>query len=419
MQNDSQKGSLGNRFDQLSVAPSAGLWDAISSNLDENKKRRGIIWWWLGSGIAAIALISLLIYPTASDSPLVGRITSNGASKPADRTQNKIDNDLSRSFLVNEVDQHTQAENSTDQGRQSTQNNEESNGVDLEKSTNRLKKETAELIVQKNEVDSVAPSQQERLVQNEKVEKFNVESPELLAISTHSTSLIPLEDTPKKGRNWEIGIAANSWVSQSSSLSTTFENDFADSTSLVADLNNFSSLVRSSRKPIGLAFHLGYQFNSRFRIVSGLNAEMTVYRYENTVSALETADFLFNEPSKNAIRIYSIGLPIGLEYDVLNAKRFRFGVGFNVLNEIPILQSYLPNFDANYTGKEANIRTFISGYHFGLNPNLNLSYCLSEKLKMQINPGIRWYANQNTNTDVILPQRKMWFGGTLRMVWDI
>ena len=34
MQNDSQKGMLGSRFENFNAAPSAGLWDAISSGLD-------------------------------------------------------------------------------------------------------------------------------------------------------------------------------------------------------------------------------------------------------------------------------------------------------------------------------------------------------------------------------------------------
>ena len=47
------KGSLHNKFEGFGAQPSKNLWDSIASNLDQKKKRRAIIFWWLGSGFAA------------------------------------------------------------------------------------------------------------------------------------------------------------------------------------------------------------------------------------------------------------------------------------------------------------------------------------------------------------------------------
>jgi hypothetical protein len=56
MQNNDQKGSLKDTFNNFGVAPTDGLWDAISGKLDEKKKRRFAFWWW-SSGLAAVLII--------------------------------------------------------------------------------------------------------------------------------------------------------------------------------------------------------------------------------------------------------------------------------------------------------------------------------------------------------------------------
>ena len=56
MQNNDQKGSLKDTFNNFGAAPTDGLWDAISGKLDEKKKRRFAFWWW-SSGLAAVLII--------------------------------------------------------------------------------------------------------------------------------------------------------------------------------------------------------------------------------------------------------------------------------------------------------------------------------------------------------------------------
>jgi len=61
MQNNDQKGSLKDTFNNFGAAPTDGLWDAISGKLDEKKKRRFAIWWW-SSGLAAVLIIGFTVW---------------------------------------------------------------------------------------------------------------------------------------------------------------------------------------------------------------------------------------------------------------------------------------------------------------------------------------------------------------------
>ncbi len=420
MQRDSQKGSLGNLFDQLDVAPSAGLWDAIASNLGDKKKRRGAFWWWMGSGLAACFLLAFLVYRFSSDYALVS--TTAAANEVKFSTSNTLKEpliDRFKSLKEDEFVADVTEQNISDVSFVNvSQNNKNTEEVPDDVPANKFGEKRG-LTNDLTGLDPILQVEPNRFSSREPVDRMRLKPAGAIVGETHSTDIVAIDVQHKVARNWEVGLVATSFSSMASSLKSSYEINFTDSNGISAEQQDFSSLVRKSQKPIGLGFHLGYQLNSRARIVTGVNAELTVYRYQNSAAMADANELFFNEPNKNAIRIYSLGIPLGFEFDFLKTGRFRAGIGFNLLNEIPIVQSYLPNYDLNFVGKQTQVRTFISGYHFGLNPNLNLSYFLSEKLKIQFNPGMRWYAHQSTKSSIDLPQRKMWFGSTLRMVWDI
>lgn len=92
MQNNDQKGSLKDTFNNFGAAPTDGLWDAISGKLDEKKKRRFVIWWW-SSGLAAVLIIGFTAWnwsqPSGMQSLTGGRKDSIQAEKTPKKNLSK------------------------------------------------------------------------------------------------------------------------------------------------------------------------------------------------------------------------------------------------------------------------------------------------------------------------------------------
>ncbi len=76
MQNNDQKGSLKDTFSDFGAAPTDGLWNAISEQLDEKKKRRFAVWWW-STGLAAVLVVGFMFWNWKQDAetkqPVGGR----------------------------------------------------------------------------------------------------------------------------------------------------------------------------------------------------------------------------------------------------------------------------------------------------------------------------------------------------------
>lgn len=409
MQNDSQKGMLGSRFEHFNAAPSDGLWDAISSGLDEKKKRRGLIWWWIGPGIAAIGLIAASIYSDQSANTGLARLNTIHESK-IDEQQVHPDFAANQSLLGADSSANI-ANNQLNSGALEATYSQSGNQKGAQNFI-RTKGELQANLGQQEEVIKVVP------IRGENLRKFEIAEPQLIALNESKSNLPPVDLTDKKERFWEIGIAVSSWQGLGDVVFKDAEVSLVDSTSgLGLDYQEDSKLYKANR-PIGLAFHVGYPINDRLRLVSGLSLESTQFKKVKNGAVL----FDFFESSAGnfqSFATYSIGVPLGVSYDFVKRNRLRFGAGLNLINEFVFAERIKPLYDANYVGPTSTTNNFISGYNLGINPNLHVSYYLLEKMKIQATPGMRWYPISQAATTHDFPQRKFYWGGAVGMIWEL
>lgn len=408
MQNDSQKGMLGSRFENFNAAPSAGLWDSISSGLDEKKKRRGFIWWWVGPGIAAIGLITAYVYSDQSTNAEFTRLNTNQESKMDQHvhpdfvtSQSLLDADSSANMVNNQLHSGALEGTNSQSGNQKGAQNFIPTMGELQTS-----------LGQQKEVINVVQKRGENL------RKFEIAEPQLIALNESKSKLPPVDLTKTKERFWETGIAVSSWQGIDHVIFKDAEVSLLDTTSgLTSGYNGESKLYKTNR-PIGLAFHSGYHINDRLRLVSGLSIESTHFKPMKNTAVL----FDFFESSAGnfqSFSTYSIGLPLGVSYDFFKRKRLRFGAGLNLINEFVFAERIKPLYDANYVGPTSTDNNFITGYNLGIHPNLHVSYHPSEKMKIMVSPGMRWYPISQAATTHDFLQSKFYWGGTVGMIWEL
>lgn len=410
MQNDNLRGSLGARFEGLSSAPSEGLWDAVAAGLDESKKRRGIIWWWSGAGLAAASLITVLFVVDWSPKTNISKNNGqeNRLNHPALKTTESYDLDAL-------ADQNTTSNVDALADNQLKESVNDQPKIKDEKSTQFADNKPEDV------VNSLVVDTEQKIVKTDDqkrstVKSWAIASPQLIAVNTENFTLPTVDFEVKNDRFWEVGFGVSSWNGLGLYKKTIDE---------VVDTVGEATLgfpgvipVYATSRPVGLAFHLGYHLNNRFRIISGINLESTrtIMKVEKdwSIYPFQSADLVIQSYSQ-----YSVGVPVGISFDFLKIKGLRFGAGFNAINEFTFAERMKVNSDENTVGQDNNTSGFISGYNLGLNPNLNLSYHLSEKLKIQANPGVRWYPVSSSTSIVNLPQRKFYWGGSVRMIWEI
>lgn len=417
MQNDSQKGSLSKRFESLNATPSDGLWDSISSALDEKKKRRGIIWWWTGSGIAAIAIISVLIFNNTSNLQIQSKITANPNEEFHTQLERKnsidVTSESESAFDSNESTFVQEELNSKLNVKKNQKTSESKNDSKLTKSSGDGSIEQINTVGQ-----LIVESENNRLaVLNEDVKKMTISEVQTLLITEDRDELLLVDLDQKRNYKWELGVGLSSWRGKAQSLTADYNESIVD-TSIASLESPPLNLVNTINRPIGLSLHLGYHLNSRLSLVSGINFEFVKYNFANN-SSLSFMDSEMSGFMVNWIKRYSISIPLGVEYDLIRAKKFGLGFGFSLINELPIVERISALYDLNFVGNNSDPTNLISGYHLGLQPTVNFSYNLNEKVKIQATPGMRFYPIQMTKSNVDLKDEKMWFGGLLRVVWQL
>lgn len=411
MQNDSQKGMLGSRFENFNAAPSAGLWDAISSGLDEKKKRRGFTWWWVGSGIAAIGLIAASIY---SDQTAHAELARRNANQESKMDQYVHPDFATSQSLLDASSSANSANNQLNSGALKSNDSQPNAPKDAQKFSSGANELKANLGQQEVELKDINVVQ----TRKEDVKEWKIAAPQLIALSSSETSLPRVDLTEKNDRFWETGIAVSSWQAIGHVVFKEAAVSLIDTTSgLASDYEGESKLYKTNR-PIGLAFHAGYHINNRLRLITGVSLESTQFKRVKNDAVL----FDFFESSIGnfqSFSTYSIGVPFGVSYDFFKRNRLRFGAGLNLINEFVFAERIKPLYDANFVGPTDATTNFITGYNLGIHPNLHVSYHLSEKMKIMASPGMRWYPISQVGTTHDFAQRRFYWGGSVGMIWEL
>jgi len=429
MQDDKLRGGLGSKFEGFGAAPSDGLWDAVSDALEgKKKKRRGIVWWFTGAGIAAVGLIAVLLYYKGANTELAA---DNGLNQTEGVVDNKNRDEAlyqleltpkgmsGLSSLAEKSSAHLSVEIGTAysgsggdriEGAGATQGSNEGGGLMADGGS--------------------APSQHKEELINLKEDVLALPLADLSEIETEALGnlLVTLDPVENKVSRWEVGIGLNHYntlptfkkqyelVSFSDAPTTTE----ADSTLYDIEVESAPSNILNIRasKPVGIKFYLGYELNKRLRATSGLLVEYTRYQIikvddELVDNSIEQLPY-YPEPAI----IGSVGVPIGLEFDFISKRRFKMGLGTGVLNEFPVLERYQQNGNTAIASAEKS-SGLINGYNLGMNISLSAAYYLNEKVRVQFNPSIRWYLYQRTKASISVPDRSGWGGGLVSLIWKL
>lgn len=436
MQNDKHRGSLGEKFSNFTATPSDGLWDAIADSLDEKKKRRGLVWWWLGTGLAAVFFAGVLVY----NKPWVAEPSI------ADNKADNVQNDLSKSFIERPKALASQDELLLAQNRLNALKFEleKSAGNRTEKTTPVVEKHSP--IAEKEKKDLLAgvltqppgfltitssktdqASAELFMFSRTNLNRMPLSLVEPLPTTETPANLVALNNPKIRNSKWELGVGATHWMKQKNELigggGASASDDPSNLTVDTSDFDITESLNQPSapkfkaiEKPFGLSLNVAYRLKSNIRLVSGLRIENTRYVAHNPNNYfVANTDGSGNMAFQDGVNVVSVGIPVGIEYDFLKWKRFRLGAGADALSEFPILERYR---NVQPLASEQGVQNhFTLGYNLAFDVNLCASYHLTERLRIQVNPGMRWYALQGDDYSAIsLPQRKFWYGGSVGLM---
>lgn len=412
MQNDNKPGQLSGRFEGFTAEPSVDLWSVISANLDENKKRRTAIWWWLGSGMAAMIVISIVILnqPITEIQKIQLSQLSKGESKwhpKKDVTKAESNGLLANQYAV-DANQSKTIKTINEDISQTSRNEiivADSDKNAIEEIVNKSEKNSA--IVLKVNIDPLAQN-----TLNSFIEPVPIEE------------LVILEQRNLAAKKWEFGIGYSGWWTSKNEFELEPDpNEFVTDTSGGVSADNLTklSLHEVGQRPIGLNIHVGYELSHRLKLITGFNFEGLRYtKLSNDPNYNSSAAEELLPPNEyiNIHQLY-LGIPIGINYNFIQQRRWRIGVGVAVLQELPFYQVVQP---LNALGEPISEKPYLSvlqGYSLGLQSNLTFGFDLNEKLSLKFTPGMRWYAIQRTNSAYQPKSNKTWLGGQFNLVWEL
>lgn len=354
------RGQLGNKFNDFGATPSPELWGAISSNLNTNKKKRAIIWWFSGVGLAACITIAALVF-TNKKPQYTERIKS-------------IENDINSSYFnQKETFSFNQKVESDPKKIKNSILNHQANNKNYTQETNKVVKQKTSPIIN-TIVDMVTISRTKELI--------NLIPPKASPLLAINDIILPnsiLENKDRKLNKFEIGLAVKHHFG---SKKTTPANSISSDLGLVnpsipnniLSLNeNFSNSPNTFKisKPVGLNLVVRYNLNQKLAIQSGLNWSALV---------LKSSDKQQKSLSHN------IGFPIQLNFSILNTKRLSLGIFGGHLFELPFYKVDKGNLYASEKKLEIS-KSFFNSVNIGG----FIDYRLNESFKLTFSPGIDYY----------------------------
>ncbi|OIQ31113.1 MAG: hypothetical protein BM555_05400 [Crocinitomix sp. MedPE-SWsnd] len=432
MQN-SKPGGLGEKFEGFGATPSEALWGNIAGALDEKKSKKGFIWWWIGSGLAAVLLVTAVIYNSSNPIENQTAIDSTEIDGPTNydfRTisHNNIQTNKLASFGSNDENISEDVENNLENAPQATNQNS-----DLAQQKNNNEK-----------VDQLKPidtkDAQKTVVTN------NDEFAHLIPFSPRSKvslmNKIPLTSmfgiNPKLNhpnliscgdpggffdKPWEIGFRVGYYADLNPQVQAEYTpNSFntlddqngppeiieGSEIGIAESINNTSptSITGSASKNINIDFTLGKYISPRFTIQSGINFTRSTYQ----------TDYQSFEKMSAKTNISSFALPIGFGYDLFKRKRYKLRLTAAIDNEFSLYENQNSIY---FIGPPESSNGFTKGYSASTDFSIQSQIRLQKGMYLTLSPTYRRYLIQNVNSENLLVQKNNWLGGTIGMIWTL
>lgn len=445
-------GSLQDKFQDFGSAPSEQLWNNIEANLDKDKKRRRVIWWWF-LGAAAVVTLFFGVYQlgykagvSENDSAFVNKKIQNSNHEIQNDTNGEFQNSnnqnpnengqqnsiSSEQNLANQNNDEHNSENDTDlknnpEQISSNNNIDKSNNLQTTKipQKNRQHSDIVESVI--NEPDVVIPEKftlEDNSFNNE-IKKFAV--PEIATIDQsisepHINFEPPVEiQNLRSKKHWEIGfnfgtlIGTNAFAentSYDSNLTIAAPDDLNTENSINGTgISAFSSLSETTAKifrPIQAEFTIAHKIGHRWNFQSGLGLGILV------------SSNLYSSGNATSVRskFLSISIPLHFNYDLIQRNRFTFYTGIGVNYEVPVIEKIKTSY-LNPALESASTKNFTKGYMISAQLNTGFRFNLNENIKLDFRPNVRYYIHQSMSSVYPALERKLWFGASLGVIWQL
>lgn len=388
MQDNELRHTLSDRFNEYGSQPSDGVWTAIEAELDKDQRKRGFLWWWIGFTTAAVFGIAGIYISMQTNNPPANVTTELQVVQHEDKTpeKNTSDEQASQEILMNTSSHQTGNRGHVNRisGNNSYKNlipdpTEFEPLVHLSESTSFEVPPTLTTIENPTESKEINTSLPTR--KNERFIPLN--------------TITNCQFKPRKIRPsyWELGIEMSSFANASrKNLKVT--NDSTpnptsyDSYSLTPGLSpEFQSASITHQRFAEIRLTARRSFGKRFQIATGVSGT-----YAQTKGTSET--YLFSFRTQH----WGIGIPVQIRYKILQQNRwnltpyigiqneFQFLTYYSCKNNPPATQSILEDLNGTSTIKGRG-----TGYLFGIEPGIELSYYLTDRVSLSTSVGYRNY----------------------------
>ncbi|SDS50447.1 Outer membrane protein beta-barrel domain-containing protein [Polaribacter sp. KT25b] len=402
----------------LEATPNKRVWNNIESKL-KKKKRRVVPVWWFASGIAAMLLLGILLFPFSDDKDVFNKTDSDIIITESPKKEIKL-----KTIYKTKIDTIIQDEKSEEKILISDKqiNRRPSNQQKINpKNTDIIKK----LVSKKNEKEKTFFADNSNKENIDSIHKkeiiiidnttfFSDKKKELTKVEKESiTNKVDLNKfVEKKDSLFSPKSSKEKW-----SIAPVFavlnSNSFSNTSPIDKSLSN--STKGQSSYSYGL--QIGYKINKKWSIQSGIHlqemsfsnrqvtAVVTISTSSSSVAFNSGDSFSFNEISTQSSDFASssvisrtslsgelnqqygyIEIPIEVKYNFLSSKKFNTEIvaGFSSLflnkNEINLESQFLSK-----SGKANNLNTI----NFSGNLGFDFNYSLNKKWSLNLNPMLK------------------------------
>lgn len=393
------KGSLHNKFKDFGAQPSENLWDSIASNLDERKKKRIIIFWWVGSGLAAVFILSLLVintnginYIKSTNNKIKYNERENHSTLAIQTTidsnviinaglSNVIENDLNTDLNLSYDDQNFDEEKVTKLG--------------LSSNTKDLEIAQSQVSTNGNNIES----KDFKLVENlySDVDKICIPIFEKIELKKNSNLAFSDIDQPKSksklSYSFRIQNQKGFELYQSQPYS---EAEVLSTNNVGAEFDLLPEPSIQKFRPLTVRFGIAKKLNKRLSFQTGIDL-----------------GWIQTNSSISKSSLFTIGIPLKLNLSLIERKRGMFYTDFGLVNEFPFFER-TQTFDG-YGLNQFKLETgFLGGTEIGLGYN----YKLNEKIKFDVNSGFKWYYYQSVKSGTQIATQNGFINFSAGVIWN-
>lgn len=405
MQEDKHRGELSSKLGTVKVAPSAGLWDKIEAELTPEKKRRGVVWWWIGSGLAASFALVFVMREFSPNSTQTQLNTLNSKQHHQILSSNfhqKIESNQPNNQLETNLTVTTNSTPSNGSGVQNHQtqtSSTPSNGIDK---TSQLysNHQVTTTTRDRDRVEQLAVTNVKPITTS-----FSLVIPSSEINCTSLVSSIPFKS------HWEFGIGSTHLMRLKKGENN--QDIFVENGTLNNENTDPNNEIYDIQRIPSIDFLAGYRLKDRLKIGTGL--QISKYRYKEAQFAN------WSTASSDQFKLWTLAVPISISYDWIKKKTFSLATDLSYINEFRLTQNNsLKNQVQSFEGLPASNKSKAGNYFGAAELSVAAYYHFTPFLSLRAATAFRSYEIQKVKKgNTAIPFNRFWWGGQIGLVFKL